>query len=177
MLSDDMKKLTKEQKDIIESRRQDIEGIMKVLTVMYTPFIESSDYYSYSPKKLTPVHIGDHNVHIYHELHIDTFGSHIDTISIINIILKVTCSFNGTETCFDQMIPVPLDDDVQWGHFIEYFTRTMNDVLNKMLNYVYLTTTERFFKDQPELGIEDKYFNIVKKNWNVINTTPQQYYV
>ena len=53
MLSDDMKKLTKEQKDIIESRRQDIEGIMKVLTVMYTPFIESSDYYSYSPKKLT----------------------------------------------------------------------------------------------------------------------------
>lgn len=49
MLSDDMKKLTKEQKDIIESRKHDIDGIMKVLTVMYTPFIEGADYYSYSP--------------------------------------------------------------------------------------------------------------------------------
>lgn len=174
MLSDDMKKLTKEQKDIIESHKHDIDGIMKVLTVMYTPFIEGADYYSYSPKKLTPVHIGDHNVHIYYELHIDPFGSHIDTYTIINLILKVTCSFNGEKTYFEQMIPIPFDD-VQWGHFLKYFTKMMNEQLNQMLNNIYFKVTDKFFKGQEDLGIEDKYLNIVKEYWSIPDWMNAQY--
>ena len=166
MLSDVMKKLTKEQKDIIESRRHDIDGIMKVLTVMYTPFIAGEDYYSYSPKKLTPIHIGDHNVHIYHELHIEPFGSfiHDDGFPFIQFALLVHCDFRDEKLKLRQQITVSFDD-VFWNNFLQYFTKMMNEQLNQMLNSIYAKVTDQFFKGQEDLGIEDKYFNIVKENW------------
>jgi hypothetical protein len=165
MLSDDMKKLTKEQEDIIESHRQDIMGIMDILTIMYNPFIDTNDYLGF-PRKTTPLQIGDCNIKFLYELHLVPSYCYTGDISIVDFMLILHCEFRETKLEFRQQIPVSLtDDDASWDRFLEYFARSTNDTLNKILNYIYLETTEKFFKDEETLNIKDKYFNIVKNIW------------
>lgn len=166
MLSDDMKKLTKEQKDIIESRRQDISGIMDILTVMYKPFIDTNDYLGF-PKKLTPLQIGGYNIKFLYELHLDPVNAFIDDVSIVDFVLILHCEFRETKLEYKQRIPVPLNDDTLWNNILNYFAKSTNDTLNNVLNYIYLETTKKFFKDEETLNIKDKYFNIVEDIWKV----------